>query len=671
MDLQTEIGKVPLIGPIFASRLEKLGVLTVNDLLFHLPFRYEDTSLLTAIADIKLESNEIYTIVGEILAIEKIYTRNGKRLIQAVIEDETGIADIIWFNQEYIVNMLPIGTQVMISGKVAGDSFFRPKFLSPSFEKKNSANIHLGNLIGVYPETKGLSSKWLRTKIHTILPHAAIDEWLSESIREKYNLIDLKSALEQVHFPQDKNLAVTAKHRLAFNEMLLIQLLMEERRIKAKSGKATAIASNSDDISLFLSTLPFTLTNGQLKAMQDVLEDLSDTTPMNRLIEGDVGSGKTVVACAALFAAYKQGMKSAVMAPTTILAQQHYQTISALLKKLGVRQKDISLITGKVKEKKIAKIYIGTQALLFQNDIMETLDLAIIDEQHRFGVSQRMHLTNKNGSIIHTLTMTATPIPRTLALSLYGDLDVSVIPHLPIGRKPIMTRIVSDNKREDLYAFAKEQIAEGRQIFIICPLVGLSDKLNVKSAIDEYELLQKGVFKKYKMALLHGQMKATEKDILLNSFKMKKFDILVATPVVEVGIDVPNATIMIIEGAERFGLAQLHQLRGRVGRGEYASYCFLLTSNPQAEEKERLQVFTRESSGLAIAEFDLKSRGPGEVYGVKQSGVPQLKAASFLDLDLIQETKVLAHKIIVEGISKHPTLESKLREFHEAVHILN
>ena len=672
MDIDTPIEQMPFVGEAYAKKLDKLGIHTVKDLLYHLPSRHEDTSQVIPIKDIPKGIETPVTIKGRITAIETIYTRYGKKLTQAIVEDESADAEIIWFNQPYLAKALPVGSEVLMSGKVSFENYVRAKFVSPSYELvKGEHSIHLGKLTPIYPETKGISSKWLRTRIHETLQHTQIQEWLPDDIRSQYSLLSLSDALKSVHFPSTMQDQEKGFNRIAFDEMLLIQLLMTGKRIEEHQESAVSIGVDHQLVDRYSNALPFHLTQSQNDAISEVLADIDKNTPMHRLLEGEVGSGKTVVAGAAIYATMQKGLKAGIMAPTSILAKQHYDTFIKLFGQLGIEEKDISLVTGKSKPQTSANLFIGTQALLFQDNIINNLALVIIDEQHRFGVRQREKIVTAEGKTIHALTMSATPIPRTLALSIYGDLDISYLQELPKGRKAIMTRIVSENKRDDLYTFVKQELDAGHQAFIVCPLISLSDKLNVKSAQEEYQRLQQRIFPTYKLALLHGQMKSKEKDDILLAFQHKEYDILVTTPVVEVGIDIPNATIMLIEGSERFGLAQLHQLRGRVGRGEAASYCFLLTTNPEAMDIERLHVFATNSSGLDIAQFDLQNRGPGEVYGIRQSGIPVLKAASLLDIELIKTTRDLSENIYQKGLSAYPQIDDHFHIFKQEIQLLH
>jgi len=663
LPLDTAVLELPYVGEVYAKKLDKLGIITIEDLLHHLPFRYEDTSTISKISTIGILPT-IYTIKAVILDIRNVYTRYGKQLTEAVVEDETGLASVVWFNMPYLSKSLHKDTRLMLSGKASLEDMGRPKFVSPSYEVENSKpSIHLGKLTGMYPETKGVTSKWLRTRIHETMHKVTVPEWLPPETIDTYELMALSKAVKSIHFPDAIEEQNKARQRLAFDEMILIQLLIQAKRATYRKETATAFSLEQDFIHKYKESFSFPLTNSQITTTKEILEDMTKAYPMNRLLQGEVGSGKTIVAVAALLQVLESKKKAAFMVPTSILAGQHYESCLMTLQKFGYTENDISLVVGGKKPNPDAKLYIGTHALLYKTGIVDSISLAVIDEQHRFGVHQREKLTSASGLAIHTLTMTATPIPRTLALSIYGDLDISRLTEMPPGRMEVTTSIVPNTKRLDMYAFIRSEIEQGRQVFVICPLVSLSDKLNVKSAEEEFETLKKEHFADYKIGLLHGQQKQAEKDLLLQAFKDKEYDVLVATPVVEVGIDIPNASVIVIEGAERFGLAQLHQLRGRVGRGKHKSYCFLLVSPHTTEEKERLKVFAKNHNGLDIAEYDLQSRGPGEVYGAKQSGIPLLKAASPLDLELIEKTAMAARKLSSDGLDKYPQVERKLKAF--------
>lgn len=629
LTFSTPLEQVPYIGSQYKSRLAKLHLATVEDLLWHVPFRYEDTRTITPIGSI--DASGEYTIKGSIREIRNIYTRNGKKLTQATIEDDSGMADVVWFNQHYLTSTLKAGSSVVLSGKVEHD-LFRSKLISPNYElDKGEESMHLARISGVYPETQGISSKWLRSRIKYIIEH--VDH-------------ELIPYFSYVHFPQNEEQLRIGKERLSFEEMLRIQLIIVKRRLEQQQRTGKEIPIDRAMHEQFTSILPFSLTSDQEHAIEDLFTDIAKDKPMNRLLQGDVGSGKTVVAAAGALQAAKAGFRTIVLAPTSILAMQHYLTLQNILEDLPI---SLGLVTAKQHKKEdfLKDIVVGTHAVLFGKEHIENVGLVIIDEQHRFGVSQREMLETLH-PYPHVLSMSATPIPRTLAMALYADIDLSIITQLPKGRKTIATHIVPSNKRDDAYQFIRRAIQDrGEQAYIICPLIEESDKLDAKSVIAEYHRLQEQVFPDLKLGLLHGQLKAEEKDAVLADFKEKKYDILIATSVIEVGIDVPNSTIIAIEGAERFGLAQLHQLRGRVGRGSQQSYCFLFPSMLHGGIKERLTIFCEKSSGLELAEFDLQNRGPGEVYGTRQSGIPMVKLASFQDITLITKARKAAEDILL------------------------
>lgn len=682
--LDTPIQDLFMVGKTYASRLKKLDIRTVEDLLHHYPFRYDDFRLITKIS--QLQPGKKATIRAEIVVCQNAYTKRGKKIQKAIVRDDSGQIEIIWFNQVFIPKTLKPGLMVSFSGKV--DFFgYKITLVSPEYELLKTPDyhfrlgetepgseyccIHTGRLVPVYPETYGLSSKWLRSRIVPLLKKFApkIPDWLPESIKKTEKLIGLNSALQKIHFPQNEEEIKIARDRLKFDELFLIQLQAILRKKSWQKNKTShSMDVDQKKILDFISQLPFTLTKAQNKAIKEILNDLKRKQPMNRLFEGDVGSGKTVVAAVALYTAHLNGLPSALMAPTEILAQQHYQTIKTLLEPFGLK---IALLTGsqKIHNSKFSihnsDIFIGTHALIYDKVKIENLGLVIIDEQHRFGVEQRARLIRK-GKAPHILTMTATPIPRTIALTLYGDLDLSVLDEMPPGRKKIKTWVVPWQKRNDAYNWIKEQIAkEKSQAFIVCPLIEESEKESMKdirAATAEFDRLEKQVFPQLKLGLLHGKVKSKEKEKIINNFKNKNIDILVSTPVVEVGIDIPNATIMMIEGADRFGLAQLHQLRGRVGRSNKQSYCLLFTSSKNKENLQRLQAMQKYNSGFKLAEIDLEIRGPGEIYGTSQHGFVNLKIASFTDLNLIEKTQQKA-KQISKKIKNYPLLKSKLKKY--------
>ena len=655
-----------MVGPTYARRLKRLGIETVGDLLYHFPFRYVDYSLVSPIG--KLQPGEIVSIHGRIISIKNEYTRHGKKIQKGIVADATGSIEIVWFNQPFLVKTIRVGEEYGFSGKV--DWFGRKLVIvSPEYEMINrKRQIHTGRLVPVYHETYGISSKWLRSRtsplISQIIP--SISDFLPKEITRTNDLLNLASALKWIHFPEDKIQIQKARQRFAFEELFLLQLAAQERKIGWRKKKTIfKLKVNQEKLLEFINSLPFTLTSAQKRCLKEILADLEKSQPMNRLLQGDVGSGKTVVAAAAIWVAYLNGIQSALMAPTEILANQHFRTLKTLLEPLGVK---IDLVTGSTPHTShltphpSPDLIVGTHALIFKRARFKKLGLVIIDEQHRFGVEQRGKLIRK-GRAPHILTMTATPIPRTIALTLYGDLDLSLIDEMPPGRQKVKTWVVPPQKREPAYQWIRKQVKdEDGQCFIICPLIEESETLQtVKAATTEYERLKKQIFPDFKLGLLHGKMKSKEKEEVISQFRLGKLDILVSTPVVEVGIDIPQATIMTIEGAERFGLAQLHQLRGRVGRGMKESYCLLFTETPEGKPLQRLKALERTYLGIELAELDLKMRGPGEIYGVAQSGFFELKIASFSDLPLIQKTKRAAQDI-APRLNQYPLLQAKLKQ---------
>lgn len=650
---------------MYARRLEKLGINKIEDFLFHIPFRYNDYSLVSKID--KVQAGETVTIQGVVEEIKNVYTRKWKTFQRAVIKDETGTINALWFNQTFLTRVLIKGETVSLSGKVSQE---KNKLIlqSPDYEVIfNNQTIHTGRLVPVYPETKGISSKWLRRQIYKLLEEKSqIKEYLPKEIIKENNFLYLSDAIEKIHFPKNLEEAEKARKRLSFDELFEIQLSSKIRKKEWEKEKIKTpweIEKFQKQTESFIKKLPFELTNAQKDATSDILKDLSLEKPMNRLLEGDVGSGKTVVGVVAAYLAYLNGFQSAFMAPTEILVNQHFKTISKLLKPLGIK---VELVTGSNKTgiNKKFDILIGTHALVYDKVKFENLGLIIIDEQQRFGVEQRAIIRNK-GDNPHLLTMTATPIPRTVALTLYGDLDLSILNEMPVGRKLVKTWLVPPVKRSGAYKWIEEKIIKDKdQVFIVCPFIEESESMQtVKAATKEYERLKKEIFPNLKLGLLHGKMKAKEKDEVLKAFRDKKIDILVSTPVVEVGIDIPNATIMLIEEAERFGLAQLHQLRGRVGRSDKQSFCLLFTQSLNPQTIERLKSLETTYSGAELAELDLKLRGPGQIYGTMQHGATVLKIASFSDFDLIEKTKKEAEKILPK-INKYPQLLKKIEKIN-------
>ncbi len=651
---------------MYASRLANLNIATLEDFLYHVPSRYEDHSQVVTIKDAK--PGEDVTIQGMVKQIKNTFTRSRKQLQQAVISDDTGEVHVMWFNQPFITKTIIAGSQVALSGRIEEIGFPR-KMISPDYEviSPNTPLLHTGRLVPIYPETKGVSSKWLRRQIYTTMTSykSEINEYLPSSLLTDLKMEDLPEALNHLHFPTTLEEAQKARDRLAFDEMLLLEMGAEKRKSEWKAQKQAPVMDvdmHQAKLEALWNSLPFTLTNAQMRVIHEILRDVHTNTPMNRLLLGDVGSGKTVVAAIIMYLAYLNGYQSALMAPTEILAQQHFETISRLLSPLGLH---VVLQTGSVKGlKKTSEkpdILIGTHAILTDGVDFDRLGFIVIDEQQRFGVEQRGKLKSK-GINPHLLSMTATPIPRTVALTVYGDLDLSVIDEMPLNRQEIKTWLVPNSKRDSSYTWIQKQIQEsGDQAFVICPFIEPSESMTtVKAVTEEYEKLKK-IFTSARLGLLHGRMKSKEKEQILLDFRARKFDILVATPVVEVGIDIPNATIMLVEAADRFGLAQLHQLRGRVGRGEKKSYCLLFTESDSQATRERLRALESIHSGPRLAELDLEIRGGGDIYGTAQSGHNILKVASFSDIALIERAKTVAEKLYPD-LEKYPELKKKVED---------
>lgn len=665
MDLLTPINKIHRIGPIYASRLQKLDIYTIQDLLFHIPFRYDNFTLLSKIN--QLQVGETVTIQGTINEIKNQYIRGFRTIQKAKVQDDTGVVDIIWFNQPFLIKGIYLGSAISLSGKVdlsAGKRVLK----SPEYEiiYKDSPTVHTARLVPIYPETRGVSSKWLRRQIYKILQEQKqnLIEYLPYSIIERDNLIGFSEAIEQVHFPKTIDNAEKARQRLSFDELFLIQMANMKRKAeweKKLISEPFSISNFKKNIEQFWEKLSFELTNAQKKAVKEIFADLASLRPMNRLLEGDVGSGKTVVSAIAMYLAKLNGFQSVLMAPTEILANQHYETISKLLTPFEVK---ISLVTGSRKDKiEDVDIIVGTHAVLSKKINFRKLGLVVIDEQQRFGVRQRAIIRSK-GRNPHFLTMTATPIPRTVALTLYGDLDLSILDEMPKGRQMVKTWLVPPEKRQAAYEWIFTQLkTDNSQLFVICPFIEESEStVTVKAATKEYERLRRDIFSDFNLGLLHGRLKTKEKQAVLKKFSSGEIDILVATPLVEVGIDIPNATIIIIEAAERFGLAQLHQLRGRVGRSDKQAYCLLFTESKNEQTIKRIKGLESLHVGAELAELDLKLRGPGEIYGTMQHGQPFLKVASFSDVALIEKAKHEAQKIFSQ-LSHYPLLQEKLKTY--------
>jgi len=690
--LTSHISSLSRVGKTTALRFKKLGLETVQDLIFYYPWRYDNFGQTVPIAAVT--ENATVNISGQIDLIHN--RRSFKRRIyvtEALIKDETETIKVIWFNQAFITKTLRVGDMVSLAGKATlkdGQLIL----LSPTYEKISDSKqdlIHTRGLTPIYSTTANLTQKQIRTLIKQNIELASqISDWIPENIKQKLKLVNLDQALYQIHFPRNENDLRSAKQRLGFAEMFLRQLQAQITKKELKSNQAPTINFQEKTTRDFVASLPFQITGDQKKAAWEILQDIAQSAPMSRLLEGDVGSGKTLVAIIALLNTAKNNQQAILMAPTEILAEQHFQTISKLLAgeniTVGLLTNSHKKISFESEEKKKLKpqeiinrsqILVGTHALIQKGLDFPQLALIIVDEQHRFGVEQRQKLllSDRKNYTPHFLSMTATPIPRSLALAIYGDLDISIIKEKPLNRQAISTQIVTDSDRQKTYEFIAAEIKQGRQAFVICPLIDPSDKLGVKSVKEEHLKLDREIFPDLAVGLLHGKMKPQEKETIMRDFLDNKIQVLVATSVIEVGIDVPNATIMIIEGAEHFGLAQLHQFRGRVGRDKYQSYCFLFTGaegeTPNQKSLERLETLVKHHDGFLLAQEDLKLRGAGEIYGTIQSGYPEIKIASLFDQELIKQAQSEAEILIATDpeLKHHPLLREKLGEFRKQIHL--
>jgi len=688
--LDSSVASLRGVGSNLASRFDKLGVKTVRHLLHFFPHRHVDYSQTRLISELAIDAEQ--TIAATVWEAAEKTNRNRRRSTEAIVGDESGNVRVVWFNQPYLAKKLTPNSRVVISGRVS-EFHGRKVFLSPEWEPVESGDLtHTGRLVPVYPLTAGLSPRTVRRIVKATLDRCLpeLPDFLPEAVRKRARLLSLPDAIRQAHYPDSELGKSQARRRLAFDELLVIQLGVLARK-RAWQEERTSFAFDADARCLepFLKSLPYSLTGAQKRALAEIQRDLKKQKPMHRLLQGDVGSGKTVVATAAMLLAAANGYQAALMAPTEILAEQHYKTIRGMLDKAtgqcsdreGVSTYDsllprpvaVGLLTGGLKETfkqemqaRIASgeinVVIGTHALIQKGVDFAQLGLCVVDEQHRFGVMQRLELRSKGGSP-HVLVMSATPIPRTLALTLYGDLDLSIINELPPGRVEIKTRWISPAQRQAAYDFVRREVAAGRQAFIICPLIEESEAIDARAATTEYERLSLNVFPELRLGLLHGRMSSSDKEEVMERFRSGDLDILVSTPVVEVGVDIPNATVMLIEGADRFGLAQLHQFRGRVGRGHHQSYCLLVADTPSAEAKERLSVLQRVRDGFVLAEEDLRLRGPGEFFGTRQSGLPDLKMARLTDMELLDLARSEAARLFeADPYLKQPEHAALARE---------
>ncbi len=677
--LDASLTVLPGIGPRNAKRLEALGLRTLGDMLYYFPRRYDDYTQLKPIKD--LWYGEQVTVIGQVKDIHSRPIRGGKAsLTEIIIHDGTAALRLSFFNQPWMANRYSVHDAIVVSGKVE-QYLGRLVMNNPDIEPVETRHLHTNRIVPVYPLTANISQKWLREKIASVVQFWAprVSDPVPEAVRQAADLLPLGEALLQIHLPDSHDSLAAARRRLAFDEIFYLQLGVLRQKQDWQAVAAATFPVEDDWLAARLEALPFTLTGAQRRVLDEIRADLTAGRPMNRLIQGDVGSGKTVVAALAAAMVTAHGAQAAVMAPTSILAEQHYKNFTALLtgENGPLQPEEIRLLVGSTPaaerrdllaalESGAVKVLIGTHALIEDPVRFQNLQLAVIDEQHRFGVAQRAALRQK-GRHPHLLVMTATPIPRSLALTLYGDLDLSVIDEMPAGRLPVKTYVLTPAERERAYNLIRSQLQNGRQAFIVYPLVEESEKSSLPAAVEARERLQKEVFPNYQVGLLHGRMKAEEKDAVMQQFRNGDFHVLVSTTVVEVGVDVPNATVMLIEGANRFGLAQLHQLRGRVGRGGGEAYCLLIPEHEDAAENERLQAMAETNDGFKLAEYDLKQRGPGEFLGTRQAGFTSLRMANLSDIALIETAREQAAAIFAADPTlqapEHQSLAATLNRF--------
>ena len=693
---------IPGIGPGIAQKLSKLKLHTVKDALYYFPFRYQDFSKISKISE--LSADEVATIYGKIEKVGIYKTpRRHMWIVEATISDKTGKMKAVWFNQKFLINTLKEGKVANFAGKVVADGK-RFTLQNPMFEMVSDEfqeTRHTGRLVPIYSQTTGITSKMLRFVLSKIIPlFKDTPEFLPKEVVDEFNFPSLAEAFSEIHFPKTVGTAREAEKRFAFQDLFLLQLINAAERYSLLRQKSFACDYSPDFVKKLFSYVPFELTLAQKKSLHEILEDLKKPHPTSRLLQGDVGSGKTIVAAIAALVVAGNGKQAVFMAPTEVLARQHYETFknyfeefsngSALLTSAqtmafygdGLETETTKKeLVSQIKTGKI-KIIIGTHSVIQRGVAFKNPALVIIDEQHRFGVKQRAQLISEKEILPHFLSMSATPIPRTLALTAFGDLDLSIINELPKNRKPIVTKAISAANRQKAYEFIAQQIGYGRQAFVICPRIEPSDpfsaptsrqlfQLEVKSVKQEYEKLSKKIFPNFKIASLHGRMKSAEKQKIMADFKDKKYDVLVSTSVIEVGVDIPNATIMMIEGSEHFGLSQLYQFRGRVGRGEHQSFCFLFSDINSKSTNERMKALVNAKNGFELAEIDLKLRGPGQFLGQEQSGLPDLAMKAIQNPELVKAARDTAHNIITTDpeLKNHPYLAAYVKMFRDQVHL--
>lgn len=695
----TTLASIPKVSRRILPALRRLGITAVRDLLLYFPSRYEDFSAYKNIAD--LVPGETATVQGKMIRVSQSRTaRRHIHLLEATVEDESGRIKAIWFNQPFLARSIKEGGTVQLSGKIArgpkGIYLQSPAHERITNQKSNITGTHTGGLIPVYPGTEGMTSRWLRFLIKSfIVLRTQIADPLPDGTRARHLLMPVADAIPAMHFPETREEAARAERRFIFQDLLLFQLRSLRERSRLRQAAAPVIPADVTLIKKFISLLPFPLTDAQRRSLWEIAKDMEKPRPMHRLLEGDVGSGKTVVAAAAALLAVHAGYRVAFMAPTEILARQHFDTLQRVLAPFRLM---IGLKVGGGTEKKspppAADITIGTHALIQKNVRLQDLGLVVVDEQHRFGVTQRATLattydlrtTTSQKMRPHFLSMTATPIPRTLALTVYGDLDLSLLDEMPKSRMPVITRIIPPNERERAYQFIRGEAEKGRQIFVVCPRIEarlpegsrasphpIQQKLllaDVKAVTEEYKKLSERVFPDLRVAMLHGKMRPKEKEEIMQKFRDRKYDILVSTSVIEVGVDIPNATVMVIEGAERFGLAQIHQFRGRVGRGEEQSYCFLFATE-EGMGMRRLAAVASAKNGFELAEKDLAFRGPGALFGIAQSGIGDLALKGMTDPLLVRSVREEAIALVRQSpdLSAFPILQKALQKIEATLHM--
>lgn len=677
MTLESQLVEVAGIGAELAKKFKALKLTTVQDLIDYYPRRYDDFSTIQKISEIKPGQ---VTVKAFIKQARGRYVRRGMHITEAVASDESGSVRIVWFNQPYRAASLKPGAEYFISGQFEF-SYQRLSIMNPSVELVSDFPVNTARIVPVYRETKGLKSSQIRKAIkETSGLINELTETLPKWLIKEHSLLSYSEAVLSMHFPQDSKNLAEAKKRLGFEEVFGLVLAGLLNKYELLREAALEIPFSEKLAKEFVSRLPFKLTDAQRKAVWQIYKDLQKNTPMNRLLEGDVGSGKTVVATMAALMAMEQGFQVAFMSPTELLARQHADTVYKLLKPLGF-ESQVGLLVGGLKPslKKEAhariksgdvKLIVGTHALVQEKVVTKKLGLIIIDEQHRFGVEERKKLQAKAGHEVHVLSMTATPIPRSLALTLYGEMDITVIDSKPQGRKSVMTKIVSPNSRTRLYQSIEKELENGRQMFVVTPLISETNSQEAQSAEKVYEELKVGFFKKWRVGLLHGRLKAEEKAKIMEKFVSRELDILVATTVIEVGVDVPNATVMLIENAERFGLAQIHQLRGRVGRSEHQGYAYLMLSDSSAPSR-RLRALESSNDGFTLAELDLEMRGPGAIYGIMQHGQLDLRVAQLTDTKLTSAARNAAQKFIDqnEDLLKYKELAGRVQKLRAVTNL--